>query len=80
MAGRKSGLGRGLDALLPSDRPDLGFLTIPVDRVIPNPSQPRRHFDEDSLEALAASIRCGACSHSCSCCGMSMMMSAPASR
>ena len=57
MAARKSGLGRGLDALLPADRPDLGFTTIPIDRVTPNPSQPRRRFDEESLESLAASIR-----------------------
>ncbi len=57
MAARKSGLGRGLDALLPSTRPDLGFVTVSLDRVIPNPSQPRKYFDEESLGELAASIR-----------------------
>ena len=57
MAARKSGLGRGLDALLPTDRLEEGFSSIPVDRVLPNPSQPRRNFDEESLESLASSIR-----------------------
>ena len=57
MAVRKSGLGRGLDALLPSSGPEVGFLTVSIDRVIPNPSQPRKHFDEESLAELAASIR-----------------------
>ena len=57
MAGRKSGLGRGLDALLPAERPDEGFATIAIDRLVPNPNQPRRLFDEDALEALGASIR-----------------------
>lgn len=57
MAGRKSGLGRGLDALIPVERPHLGFAEIPVDQVSPNPQQPRRSFDVDELEGLAASIR-----------------------
>ena len=57
MAARKSGLGRGLDALIPVDRPDEGFTTIPIDQVVPNPQQPRRRFDEAALDALAASIR-----------------------
>ena len=30
---------------------------IPIDRIRPNPDQPRRHFDESELAALAASIR-----------------------
>ena len=36
---------------------DEGFFTVPLDRVGPNPEQPRRNFDESELEALAASIR-----------------------
>ena len=57
-AARKSGLGRGLDALLSTtDRPTEGFALIPVDAVLPNPRQPRELFDEEALEALAASIR-----------------------
>ena len=30
---------------------------VPIERIIPNPRQPRRHFDEQSLRELAASIR-----------------------
>ena len=57
MAARKSGLGRGLDALIPVDRPESGFSQVPVDKVVPNPLQPRQRFDEEALDALAASIR-----------------------
>lgn len=32
-------------------------LSLPVDRIAPNPDQPRRHFDPAALEELAASIR-----------------------
>lgn len=56
MAARKSGLGRGLDSLLPVDRPQAGFGNIPLDHIEPNPQQPRTHFDEESLESLAESI------------------------
>ncbi|NNK91643.1 MAG: ParB/RepB/Spo0J family partition protein [Acidimicrobiia bacterium] len=55
MAARKSGLGRGLDALIPVDRSTSGV--VPVDAVDPNPQQPRSRFDEEALEGLAASIR-----------------------
>lgn len=57
MAARKTGLGRGLDALIPVERPQYGFASIPIDQVVPNPHQPRQRFDEDALDALAASIR-----------------------
>ncbi|MDP2623251.1 MAG: ParB/RepB/Spo0J family partition protein [Actinomycetota bacterium] len=56
-AGRKSGLGRGLEALLSTDRPTEGFALVPIDAVSPNPRQPRERFDQESLDALAASIR-----------------------
>jgi len=56
-AARKSGLGRGLDALLAVPKTDSGAGTIPVANIDPNPRQPRSRFDEDSLESLAASIR-----------------------
>ncbi|MEE9582041.1 MAG: ParB/RepB/Spo0J family partition protein [Acidimicrobiia bacterium] len=56
-AARKSGLGRGLDALLAIDKSDPEAGTIPVDSIDPNPRQPRTRFDDESLEALAASIR-----------------------
>jgi ParB family chromosome partitioning protein len=56
-AARKSGLGRGLDALLAVDKADLSADTLPVDSIDPNPRQPRTRFDDESLEGLAASIR-----------------------
>jgi ParB family chromosome partitioning protein len=57
MAARKGGLGRGLDALLPSEGPVIGFASIAIDHISPNPQQPRANFDDDSLSDLAASIR-----------------------
>ena len=57
---RPSGLGRGLSALIPTDvTVDHGssLLDIAVDHVHPNTHQPRKHFDEDSLASLTASIR-----------------------
>ena len=61
MAERKRGLGRGLDALIPQADPAgdvaVGFAMIPLDRIMPNPSQPRTTFDEAALEDLAASIK-----------------------
>ena len=83
---RRGGLGRGLDALIPSapksdgeqatsrdggDAADTGtqapvhrmtfagatLIDVPLDRVDPNPRQPREAFDEDALEELAASIQ-----------------------
>lgn len=57
MAARKSGLGRGLDALIPVEHPVAGFTEVELDAVAPNPQQPRRRFDDDALEELAASIR-----------------------
>ncbi len=66
--GRRSGLGRGLDALLPAAPPpdervatpegDQGALReVDVASVRPNPRQPRDVFDEAALDGLAASIR-----------------------
>jgi ParB family chromosome partitioning protein len=57
MAARKSGLGRGLDALIPVDHPVGGFAEVDLESVAPNPHQPRRRFDDVALEELAASIR-----------------------
>ena len=56
------GLGMGLSALLgearPADAPPAeGVREIEVARIRPNPSQPRMHFDEDSIAELADSIR-----------------------
>ena len=56
---RRSGLGRGLGALIPTevvaDRAS-ALVDLPVSAVRPNPHQPRRHFDEEALAALTASI------------------------
>jgi ParB family chromosome partitioning protein len=58
-AKRKAGLGRGLQALIPTE-PDRGdhatYLEVPVDGIKPNPDQPRSRFDDQALEELAASI------------------------
>jgi ParB family chromosome partitioning protein len=55
----KRGLGRGLGALLGSEvEPSTeGALEIPLDRVRPNPRQPRRQFDPAALNELTESIR-----------------------
>ncbi len=34
-----------------------GFLYVPVDRITPNPDQPRKHFDKTALEELTASVK-----------------------
>ncbi len=60
MPTRRSGLGRGLEALIPTDPGDeagTGFRQVPVDSIVPNPDQPRTHFDDEALEELAASMR-----------------------
>jgi len=57
MAGRKSGLGRGLEALIPVDRPEDGYAVIQLDSVVPNPQQPRNRFREGELNGLTASIK-----------------------
>ncbi len=56
----RKALGRGLGALLSSDRTiDLGPEPAGVDleSIVPGPMQPRTHFDDASLESLAESIR-----------------------
>ncbi len=59
MADRPKGMGRGLAAILSvAPRDELQELRpIPVDMIDPSPNQPRRAFDEESLVALAGSIR-----------------------
>jgi len=59
---RKRGLGRGLDALLGSVSPgqaEVGeeLRELELDSIAPGRHQPRRHFDEPALAALADSIR-----------------------
>ncbi len=57
MPARRSGLGRGLDALIPQ-QPGVnqGFAVLGIDHIEPNPSQPRLAFDETALDELTASI------------------------
>jgi ParB family transcriptional regulator, chromosome partitioning protein len=64
MASKKTGLGRGLDSLIPKDF-DNSLLTdlneriqnLKLGDIVANPKQPRRHFDETSLKELAESIK-----------------------
>ncbi len=54
----KRGLGRGLGSLIPSLVPDgLTFEEIPIDEIVPNPSQPRQAMDTGALSELVASIK-----------------------
>jgi ParB family chromosome partitioning protein len=62
---RPSGLGRGLSSLLGEvthevpiggDAGRAGVQMLPVGSIEPHPGQPRRHFDEEALSELAASI------------------------
>jgi ParB family chromosome partitioning protein len=64
VSAKKSGLGRGFDALIPQDF-DKSFVfdddqeriqKIAVGDLTPNPAQPRQHFDQQSLKQLADSI------------------------
>ena len=57
---RRSGLGKGLSALIPSEatgETDSLLRVVPISHIRPNAYQPRSHFDEESMGALAASIR-----------------------
>lgn len=56
---RKTGLGRGLDVLLPQSDEILETVVrdISILDIDPNTNQPRRDFDKDALEQLADSIR-----------------------
>ena len=66
MAERRSGLGKGLAALIPPEaaaeraEPGTGqtaLVELPVAEITPNRNQPRRVFDEESLTSLTASVR-----------------------
>lgn len=59
MSAKQRGLGRGLGALIGDfpEEPENGAVTkLPLQKVEPNPDQPRRTFDEEELQALADSI------------------------
>ena len=57
---RRSGLGKGLSALIPTevtgDRSS-SLREVPIGSIKPNPRQPRTNFDEDTMSSLAASIK-----------------------
>lgn len=55
---KKTGLGRGLDALLPEDNNLQNTVSmIAITELDRNPEQPRREFDEEALQALAESMK-----------------------
>ena len=70
---KASGLGRGLGSLIPNKKAtkellgsspvvdlldsDEKIVQIPIDKIIPNPHQPRTHFDKDALDDLVSSIK-----------------------
>ena len=60
----RQALGKGLEALIPqrlevedSDPGTSGLQEVDIDLVVPNRSQPRRHFDEEKLQELGESIK-----------------------
>lgn len=59
----RRGLGRGIDALFDDDGAEAGteqadgLKMVPIDLLAANPDQPRKHFDTDTLEEMADSIR-----------------------
>lgn len=61
MALKRNALGRGLDSLISMGEINTSgssaISEIDIDRIVPNPDQPRRSFDETSLDELATSIR-----------------------
>jgi ParB family chromosome partitioning protein len=56
MPGDRRGLGKGLEALIPS-APGVGVKEVDVESIVPNPRQPRQSLDPESLQELASSIR-----------------------
>jgi ParB family chromosome partitioning protein len=57
---RRSGLGKGLSALIPSEavgESDSVLRVVPIAHIRPNAFQPRSHFDEESMASLASSIK-----------------------
>ena len=71
MSDKKRGLGRGLSALMsdvaldpaprdgarPDSAPRRPDMTVPVEKLHPNPDQPRRTFGREAMEELAASLK-----------------------
>jgi ParB family chromosome partitioning protein len=57
---RRSGLGKGLSALIPNevvgDRSS-SLREVPIGSIVPNPRQPRVNFDDETMSSLTASIK-----------------------
>ncbi len=53
----KTALGKGLKALIPEGPSPQGVVEVPLESIKANPLQPRKVFDEESLQELADSIR-----------------------
>jgi ParB family chromosome partitioning protein len=60
---QKRALGRGLSALIPQKQQaepatgGTGLLLVPIEQIAPNPLQPRKTFNETSIDELARSVR-----------------------
>lgn len=54
---QKRGLGRGLGALIPGADTPSNNQELPLAEIEVNPFQPRKHFNQEALEDLAATIR-----------------------
>ena len=58
MAKKIGGLGKGLDALFQDNSaPAQGATELPIEEIAPDRNQPRKVFDEESLQELANSVR-----------------------
>jgi len=59
MATKRIALGKGLGALIPELRQEESktILSCGIEEIVPNRSQPRKHFDESKLQELAESIK-----------------------
>lgn len=63
MAAKRTGLGKGLNTLIPSSKLDINTEGLQPDKIVnitevePNPNQPRKAFNEDRLQELADSIK-----------------------
>src|SRR5207253_5984797 len=62
-SGVRKALGKGIEALFPAPQERQvpaaapNELAVPIHEIVPNPEQPRRHFDDEALGLLADSIR-----------------------
>lgn len=54
---KRTGLGKGLDALFQDNGTSQENITLRLSEIEPNRKQPRKHFDEEALASLADSIR-----------------------